>query len=104
MLKHTVIAAMTIGIVVSGNIGGTAHAYAYIEQVGEGKEHAKINHAIVAMNVHDPNASALGCIEVYPGTYEEQLNDYYDPNGHNLPSYCDLKGIGDGRGQRKDDG
>ena len=34
-----------------------------------------------------------GCIYVYPGTYTEQINDYY-PGGHDLPQHCDLIGMG----------
>ncbi len=62
-----------------------------------------INAAIVAMNAKSPplDSNTLGCIEVYPEpngsprTYIEHLNDHYDPNGHNLPAYCDLTGMGD---------
>jgi hypothetical protein len=53
-----------------------------------------INEAILAMNEKDPPLSPyrLGCIEVYPGTYTEQLNDAQ--GGNDLPAHCDLIGKG----------
>lgn len=56
-----------------------------------------INAAIVAMNAKSPplSSTVLGCIKIYPGTYVEHLSDYYEPNGHDLPAHCDLRGMGD---------
>ena len=53
-----------------------------------------INDAIVAMAQNELDKYHLGYIQVYPGTYAEQLNDFY-PGGHNLPAYCDLIGMGE---------
>lgn len=99
MLRRTMIGAMIIGVVVCADIGRAARTYEYVEQVGEDKEHEKIRDAVVAMNEKEPplDYDRLGCIEVYPGTYEEQLNDYYAPDGYNLPAYCDLIGMGSSR-------
>ena len=56
-----------------------------------------INGAVVAMNQKQPplGPDTLGCIRVYPGIYEEHLNDLYAPDGHNLPAHCDLIGMAD---------
>ena len=95
MLRRTVIAAIALVVSVFPNVGLFARTYEYVEQVGEGKEHATINSAIVAMKEKVPplSASRLGCIEVYPRDqdYEEQLNEAH--GGHDLPAHCDLTGI-----------
>jgi len=93
------ISGMVLVVFVSAHIARAARTYEYVEEVGEGKEHDKIYKAIEAMNEKEPplDYDRLGCIEVYPGTYEEQLNDYYAPNGYNLPAHCDLIGMGSSR-------
>jgi hypothetical protein len=73
--------------------------YAYIITVGaafssESYDYYTINDAISAMANNELDECHLGCIQVYPGTYAEQLNDFYS-GGHNLPAYCDLIGMGD---------
>lgn len=74
--------------------------YAYIITVGQisdgGTEYDynTINDAIVAMAQNELDETYRGCIQVYPGTYAEQLNDFY-PGGHNLLAHCDLIGMGD---------
>ncbi|MBW8000594.1 MAG: S8 family serine peptidase [Planctomycetes bacterium] len=76
-----------------------SRTYAYIITVGQTPvrgieyDYNTINDAIAAMVQNEPDESHYGCIEVYPGTYAEQLNDFY-PGGHNLPAYCDLIGKG----------
>ncbi|MHC4115379.1 MAG: hypothetical protein ACYSSL_08700, partial [Planctomycetota bacterium] len=61
---------------------------------GTGYDYHTINDAIVAIAQNDLDKYHPGCIQVYPGTYVEQLNNYY-PGGHNLPAYCDLRGMGE---------
>ena len=71
--------------------------YAYVITVGQDRnvyDYTTINDAIVAMNAMDPPLApdTLGCIEVYPGTYVEQLNS--ETGGNDLPGHCDLIGMG----------
>jgi hypothetical protein len=71
--------------------------YAYVITVGKNPDvydYTMINDAIVAMNAMDPplGSDTLGCIEVYPGTYVEQLN--IATGGNDLPAHCDLIGMG----------
>ncbi|MFC1783548.1 right-handed parallel beta-helix repeat-containing protein [Planctomycetota bacterium] len=74
-------------------------SYSYIITVGKSLSASSeydfntINDAIVAMSSHTLDADHRGCIHIYPGTYIEQLNDFY-PNSNNLPAYCDLIGMG----------
>ena len=76
-----------------------SRTYAYIITVGQTPEEGieydynTINDAIAAMIQNKPDENHYGCIQIYPGTYAEQLNDFY-PGGHNLPAYCDLIGKG----------
>ena len=77
--------------------------YAYIITVGPDSsgppsrrteyDYHTINDAIVAMIQNGLDKCYRGCIQVYPGTYAEQLNDFY-PGSHTLPAYCDLIGMG----------
>ena len=60
-------------------------------------DYASINAAIAALEKLDLETDRRGTIHVYPGVYEEQLNDFY-PGGHKLPRYCDLIGMGPGPG------
>ena len=73
-------------------------SYTHVITVGIDKDYTTINEAIAAMLVVDPplDADHLGCIEVYEGIYYEHLNDYYE-NSYNLPSHCDLTGMGQTR-------
>lgn len=79
--------------------------YAYVTTVGQTSDpelpggeteydYHTINDAIVAMAQNELDRCHPACIQVHPGTYAEQLNDFY-PGGHNLPAHCDLIGMGD---------
>ena len=56
-------------------------------------DYNSINAAIEATVSYTFTDLQRGCIYVYPGTYTEQINDYY-PGGHDLPQHCDLIGMG----------
>ncbi len=74
-----------------------AHAdrtYTHVLTVGtdpETYDYTTINDAIV--NMPALSETELGCIEIYAGTYVEQLNSYYT-GAYDLPAHCDLKGMG----------
>jgi len=101
MLKANTI-VVVLGILMLMPLKGSCNrVYTHIITVGTGGgyDYNNINDAIVAMNAASPplSASVLGKIEVYEGTFQEHLNDYYLPDGHNLPAHCDL--IGEGSSQ-----
>ena len=69
--------------------------YKYVRSVDPSSQNAfnTINEAIEDIRTCNLTADDLGCIEVYPGTYTEQINSFY-PGGNNLPAHCDIIGMG----------
>jgi len=88
-------------IFVTGNLARAQRTCTYTETVGEGYEHETIQAAIDAMNEHALGPDALGCIEVYPGTYEHHAGSRPGTSSPDetkwLPQYCDLIGMGQAR-------
>ncbi|MFH1615421.1 MAG: right-handed parallel beta-helix repeat-containing protein [Planctomycetota bacterium] len=106
-LKITFSIIMVLAVAISAY---AARSYTYVLTVNmnpnepgydANSDYDTINDAIVAMNAKSPglDANNLGCISLYAeritGYYLEHLNNYYDPNGHNLPAHCDLIGMED---------
>jgi parallel beta-helix repeat protein len=105
MLTRKMIVGMIMVILVGVNLARAQRSYTYVLTVcmdsndpnyDPNTNYDKINDAVVAMNEKDPplDSNTLGSIQVYDGNYVEYLNDYYEPNGHNLPAHCDLIGMG----------
>ena len=93
MLRRTILRSNILVVLCAASVGYPSRTYEYVEQVGDGKEHDTIYEAIAAIRVHNPDAQNLGCIQVYDGTYKEQINAYYGGRD-NLPPHCDLIGKG----------
>jgi hypothetical protein len=87
----------------------TARTYTYTRTVGAGQQFATINAAIADICQQSLSSTSPGCIQIYPGTYVEQINSFY-PGGNNLPAHCDLIGMGTSpsdvviQHQRRDEG
>jgi len=104
MFVRKTISTLFAVILATGNVGKAQRTYTYIETVGEGYEHQTIQGAIDGMNEHNNpplGPEVLGCIEVYPGTYEHDAGPSpINPNKDAtkwLPHYCDLRGMGETR-------
>ncbi len=73
-------------------------SYSHITTVGSDPntyDYTSINDAIVGISQYQLSSDNLGCIEVYPGTYKENINNNYANYGTNcLPGNCDLIGMG----------
>jgi hypothetical protein len=98
MLTRKIILAIAAVMLAAMNTGWGARSYTYTVTVGKDPntyDYTTINAAIDAMNAKNPplDEETLGKIEIYDGTYEEQLNDYYE-DGNNVPAHCDLIGMG----------
>jgi len=100
VVRKTIWVLLTV-IFVTGNLARAQRNYTYTETVGEGYDHETIQAAIDAMNEHGLGPDALGCIEVYPGTYEHHAGSATNPDTVDetkwLPQYCDLIGMGQAR-------
>jgi hypothetical protein len=89
------VSGITLLVLATACVGWGARTYEYIEQVGDGKEHATIQSAIDAMGDKYPPLSAtkLGCIQVYEGTWIHNAGSWWGSTSNWLPEWCDLKGM-----------
>lgn len=80
----------------SVNLVFAERSYKYIRIVDPKSKNAfsTINEAIEDIKKCNLSSEDLGCIQVYPATYTEQVNSFY-PGGNNLPAHCDIIGMGD---------